>query len=218
MEITETKKSGGNSSGEGSKELAPFIPRENSRITEDEQRRFEKKVRVYLHDAVMKARGKQWDLALGDIERAMKVSADLGWKEATACAQSIRDTIAQRRSSSVREATAKVAQERFDKRKTERQQRESAEHARLDALTLENQKARHDFVSLVKSSKKVDIASLGSALGLDEAAARARANEVAGQFGFKVDGHAILFDGLEPRGDSFTAFSRRSRGTRTRRP
>ncbi len=194
MESKETTKPGEKSASEGSRELLPFVPKENARMTEDEQRRFEKKVRIYFHDAVMKMRGKQWDLALADVERAMKISSDLGWKEAADRAQSIRETIAQRRSSSTREASAKVAQARFDKRKSARLERVTAEHSRLEALQQGDQERLKEFVSRVKSAKKIDIASLASALELDEPSARARAAAIASQFGFKVDGPVILFE------------------------
>lgn len=194
MEITETTKPGEKSAPEGGRELLPFVPKENARMTEDEQRRFEKKVRVYFHDAVMKVRGKQWDLSLADVERAMKISTDLGWKEAAAFAQSLRDIIMQRRSSNTREASAKVAQERFDKRKSARLQRVTAERTRLEVLQQGNQDRVREFASLVKTSKKIDIASLASALDLDEPSARARAAAMASQFGFKVDGPVILFE------------------------
>ncbi len=194
MEFTETTKPGEKSAPEGGRELLPFVPKENARMTEDEQRRFEKKVRVYFHDAVMKVRGKQWDLALADVERAMKISTDLGWKEAVARAQSMRDIIAQRRSSSTREATAKVAQARFDKRKSARLERETAEHTRLEVLQQGNQDRLREFASLVKTAKKIEISSLASALDIDEPSARARATAAASQFGFKVDGPVIVFE------------------------
>jgi hypothetical protein len=46
----------------------------------------------------------------------------------------------------------------------------------------------------VKTSKKIDIATLANALEIDEPSARARATAMAGQFGFKVDGPVILFE------------------------
>ncbi|NMC06185.1 MAG: hypothetical protein GYA24_13300 [Candidatus Lokiarchaeota archaeon] len=197
MVSSETKPPASDDDARGcGKELPPFVPRPNTRLPEDEQRRYEKKVRAHLHDAVMKSRGKQWALALADIERAMKLCMDLGWKEAITLATSLRDSIMQQRSASAREENAKKAQERFNKRRMERQQREAAERARLEALAAEsnqNKEKLKEFVAMAKAAKKIDIASLATALNLDEQSALARATELASQFGFKVDGTSIFF-------------------------
>jgi len=139
-------------------------------------------------------RGKQWDLALVDVERALKISTDLGWKEAVARAKAIQELIASKRSSNAREVSAKVAQERFDKRRSARQGRVDTEHARLDALQQGNQDRLKEFVSMVKASKKVDITNLAGVLGIEEPSARALAMDIATKFGFKVDGPAIVFE------------------------
>ncbi len=97
MESTETEKSSKKNTSESNKELLPFVPRQNPRITEDDQLRFEKKIRVYFHSASMKVRGKQWDLALADIERAMRIANDIGWKEAAARAKLMRDVVEMKR-------------------------------------------------------------------------------------------------------------------------
>lgn len=194
MESMETRKTGEKGAPDGNRELLPFVPRQNSRFAEDEQVRLEKKVRAYFHSATMKARGKQWDLALADVERATKTADDIQWKEGAARARLMREGVMQKRSSSLQEANAKVVRERFEKRRSARQQRERAEQERLDALRHGCDDRLREFVSLVKASRKVDIARLANALGLDDSAARARAESVASQFGFKVDGHAISFE------------------------
>ncbi len=116
------------------KGLLPFITRNNPRIDELEQLRLEKRVRILFHDASKKMRGKQWEMALADIDRARKIGIDLFWKEAVACADLLRDKVAVEKSNSIRAASEKNSQERYDKRHLARLQRENAEHDRLAKL------------------------------------------------------------------------------------
>ncbi|HME52422.1 MAG TPA: hypothetical protein VKM55_09415 [Candidatus Lokiarchaeia archaeon] len=174
-------------------EMPAFIVKENPRISEAEQLRLEKRARIFFKEAMVKMRGRQWDLALQDLEETRRICKIINWPEGSARIDEMREMLASKKSSDSIETHSRVARERFNKNQSARAQRVSAEHARLDQM---HEAARERMLKLrnvIQSSKNLEIGRLAGMLDLDEAFVKNQASCWVDQFGFKISSNKIIF-------------------------
>lgn len=174
-------------------ELPSFVPIENPRITEDEQRRLEKRARIFFKEAMVKMRGKQWDLSSQDFEETRRICKSLSWQEGIAQVDKMRELLASRKSSDASETHSRVARERYNKNQMARAQRVTAEHARLDQLHQASEDRMTKLRKMIETSKNVEISRLAGLLNIDEAFVKDHVPTWADQFGFKTAANKIIF-------------------------
>jgi hypothetical protein len=175
-------------------ELPAFVVKDNPRITEAEQLRLVKRSRIFFKEAMVKIRGKQWDLAAQDMDETRKICKVLGWQEGILYLDSMREVIASKKTSDVLETHSRIAQERYNKTRTARTQRVNAEHDRLDKMHQASQDRMLKLRSLIETSKTVDISRLAGILELDDVSVKNEVPEWVRQFGFKTKADKIIFN------------------------
>ena len=175
-------------------ELPAFVVKDNPRITDAEQLRLEKRAKIFFKEAMVKMRGKQWDMAGQDIDEVRKICKILGWQEGIIYIDSMHEVISSRKTNDVLETHSRLAQERFNKNRTARTQRVNAEHSRLDKLHQATQDRMAKLRNLIETSKNVEISRLAGILELDEAYVKKEVPEWVRQFGFKSNADKIIFN------------------------
>ena len=174
-------------------ELPAFVPTENPRITEGEQLRLEKRARIFFKEAIAKMRGKQWDLTFQDIDETRRICKILNWQEGMAHLDKMRDIIASRKTEDALETHSRAARERFDKTRSARAERVTAEHDRLEKREQATQDRLEKLRNAIGTSKNLGISRLADMLEIDEASVKSHVSEWATEFGFKINADKIVF-------------------------
>jgi len=174
-------------------ELPAFIVKENPRLSEAEQLRLEKRARIFIKEAIIKMRGKQWDLASQELEDTRRVCKTLNWPEGLVHVDEMREMLVSKRASDSLETHSRVARERFTKNQSARAQRVLVEHTRLDQLHEASRERMSTLRNVIETSKTLEIGRLASMLNLDEAFVKNLASGWVDRFGFKIVGDKIIF-------------------------
>nr|MDO8087466.1 hypothetical protein [Candidatus Sigynarchaeum springense] len=145
-----------------------FKPGGPRKLTETELARMEAEARRYFKDAITRIGNKQWPQAADDIDKARKICIEMDWQEGIAHADYLLDQALAKKASDERGKKARAAR--------------ASESDHVEKLR-----------KIIKATDRIKVARLADALGIDEKVAWRRVFDWAEQFGFKVDGNAIVF-------------------------
>ncbi|MBN2153972.1 MAG: hypothetical protein JW839_21120 [Candidatus Lokiarchaeota archaeon] len=159
-----------------------FKPGGPRRLTEAELARMEAEARRHFKDAIARIGNKQWSQAADDIDKARKICTDMGWQEGVSHADYLLDQALAKRAADERGKKARAVAAQSRAKQAARAAGKSAESDHVEKLR-----------KIIKVSDRIEVARLADALDIDEKLAWQRVFDWAEQFGFKVDGNAVVF-------------------------